>query len=83
MDLGLPCKSDKQAERFITQMTLTQREDRLSFKDQGMSYQSANIIGKTLIGQNDNLRKIDLSCNQFQSNFKPIVNGIRRNKRIV
>jgi len=64
-------------------MTLTQREDRLSFKDQGMSYQSASIIGKTLIGQNDNLRKIDLSCNQFQSNFKPIVNGIRRNKRIV
>ena len=83
MDLGLPCKSDKQAERFITQMSLTQREDRLSFKDQGMSYQSANIIGKTLIGQNDNLRRIDLSCNQFQSNFKPIVNGIRRNKRIV
>jgi hypothetical protein len=63
MDLGLPCKSDKQQERFVTQMMLNQREDRLSFRDQGMSFQSANIIGKTLIGHNDNLQKIDLSCN--------------------
>lgn len=83
MDLGLPCKSDKQQERFVTQMTLTQRDDRLSFRDQGMGYQSANIIGKTLIGNNDKLRKIDLSCNQFQCNFKPIVNGIRKNKRLI
>lgn len=64
-------------------MTLTQRDDRLSFRDQGMGYQSANIIGKTLIGNNDKLRKIDLSCNQFQCNFKPIVNGIRKNKRLI
>jgi len=74
---------DKQMERFVTQMSLNQRDDRMSFKDQGMSYQSAAIIGKHLLHNNEELLRIDLSGNQFQNNFKPIVNGIKKNSRII
>jgi hypothetical protein len=62
-DLGIPCKMDKQMERFVTQNRLNQRDDRMSFKDQGMSIQSANIIGKYLLTGNEELLKIDLSGN--------------------
>lgn len=48
-----------------------------------MGYQSANIIGKWIIANNENLQKIDLSCNQFQQNFKPIVQGVRKNDRLI
>ena len=30
-DLGIPCVSDKQKERFISQMMFNQRNDRVSF----------------------------------------------------
>ena len=74
---------DKQMERFITQMSLNQRDDRMSFKDQGMGYQSATVIGKYLLSKNEDLLRIDLSGNQFQNNFKPIVNGIKKNTRLI
>jgi len=48
-----------------------------------MGQASAIIIGKRLISGNDNLLKIDLSGNQLQMNFKHIVNGIRKNKRLI
>ena len=70
MDLGIPCKSDKQLERFITQMKLNQRDDRISFRDQGMSFESAIVIGKKILAGNENLTKIDLSNNQLQTNFR-------------
>ena len=70
-------------ERFVTQMSLNQRDDRMSFKDQGMSYQSASVIGKLLLANNEELLRIDLSGNQFQNNFKPIVNGIKKNSRLI
>ena len=70
-------------ERFITQMSLNQRDDRMSFKDQGMCYQSAAVIGKYILTNNEELLRIDLSGNQFQNNFKPIVNGIKKNSRII
>lgn len=53
------------------------------FKDQGMGFQSAIIIGKQLIAKNAHLQKIDLSNNQLQTNFKQIVNGIKKNHRII
>mgnify|MGYP006081393309 CR=1 FL=1 len=46
-------------------MSLNQRDDRMSFKDQGMGYQSASVIGKLLLANNEELLKIDLSGNQF------------------
>jgi hypothetical protein len=70
-------------ERFVTQMKLNQRDDRVTFKDQGMSYASAAVISKYLLANNDDLLRIDLSNNQFCSNFKTIVNGIKKNSRII
>jgi hypothetical protein len=50
-------------ERFVSQMSLNQRDDRMSFRDQGMSYQSAAIIGKHLLQNKEDLLRIDLSGN--------------------
>jgi hypothetical protein len=33
MDLGIPWKSDKQLQRFLQQMQLNQRDDRINLKD--------------------------------------------------
>ena len=44
-------------------MKLHQRSDRISLKDQGFNFASAAVIGKRIIGKNDNLVKIDLSNN--------------------
>lgn len=82
-DLEITCRSDKQQERFVTQMKLNQKGDRISLKDHGFSYASATIIGKKIIGKNDNLVKIDLSNNQLQQNFRPIVKGIKNSKRLI
>ncbi len=64
-------------------MQLHQRGDKISLKDQGFSFASAAIIGKKIIGKNDHLLKIDLSNNQLQQNFRPIVNGIKHNQRLI
>lgn len=48
-----------------------------------MGQASAVIIGKKLLAGNDNLLRIDLSSNQLQMNFKYIVNGIKKNKRLI
>ena len=82
-DLGIPCVSDKQKERFITQMMFNQRNDRINFDNQGMSYFSAEHIGKDILSENENLLYIDLSNNQLQKNMRPIVNGIKNNQRLI
>ena len=64
-------------------MKLHQRSDRISLKDQGFNFASAAVIGKRIIGKNDNLVKIDLSNNQLQQNFRPIVKGIKNSKRLI
>lgn len=64
-------------------MMLHQRNDRINLKDNGLSFYSAMIIGQKIIGKNDNLLRIDLSNNQLQQNFKYIVAGIRKNKRLI
>lgn len=64
-------------------MKLNQRDHKIILKDQGMGYQSAEIIGKNIIYENDNLVEIDLSSNQLQSNFKIIAQAVRSNTRLV
>ena len=83
IDLGIPCKHDKLMERFVTQMQLNQRDDRINFNNQGMSYQSAQVISKYILSGNEEIQKIDLSNNQLQTNFRQIVNGIRKNTRLI
>ena len=46
-------------------MKLNQKDHKINLKDQGMGFQSANIIGKHLIENNINLVEIDLSSNQL------------------
>jgi hypothetical protein len=83
MDLGIPCKSDKHQERFVTQMLLGQRRDRISLKDQGLGFESARVISQMIIAGNDDLTKIDLSNNQLQQNFGALMKGFMLNERLV
>lgn len=64
-------------------MKLYQRDDKLSFRDQGMGCQSAAVLGRRIIAGNENLQRLDLSGNQLQTNFEPIVRGLRANTRLI
>jgi hypothetical protein len=66
LDLGIPSNSQKQQERFITQMRMHQKGDRICLKDQQMGFNSAEVIGKLILANNSDLLKIDLSNNQLQ-----------------
>jgi hypothetical protein len=48
-----------------------------------MGCQSAAVLGRQIIAGNENLQRLDLSGNQLQTNFKPIVRGLRANTRII
>ena len=67
----------------MSQMKLYQRDDKFSFKDQGFGYQSAQVVAKSIIANNHNLTRIDLSSNQLQTNFEVIVHGLMNNDRII
>jgi len=45
VDLRISSKSDKQQERFISQMKLIQRCDKINLRDHGLSAVSAQVIG--------------------------------------
>lgn len=83
IDLGIPARSDKQLERFLSQMKLYQRDDKLTFRDQGMGCQAAAVLGHHILAGNENLQRLDLSNNQLQTNFRPIVEGLKANSRII
>lgn len=83
MDLIIPCKPDKHQERFVTQMMLQQRKDRVCFKNQKLGRESASVIGNLILAGNNELCKVDLSENQLHLDFGQIVRGIRANERLI
>lgn len=48
-----------------------------------MSRSSATVIGRKMLAGNDDLLRVDLSNNQFQNNFSAIVDGVKKNQRII
>lgn len=82
-DLGIPCKTDKHQERFLTQMLLTQRCNKVCLKDQKLGYYSAKVISEQILTRNEDIMSIDLSNNQLQQNFGVLVKGLTMNSRLV